>query len=76
MAGEGGGPAAAGGLGRADTTVYRARSGALVFSAGTLSWELGLSPVPGASPQAPHSPERALVRLTLNLLWRVLRRPG
>lgn len=57
----------------AETTIYTAPSGALVFATGTLGWELGLEPVPSASPDAPRAPERALVRLTRNLLDHVLR---
>jgi hypothetical protein len=56
----------------AQTTLYTAASGALVFSSGTLGWELGLEPVPSASPDAPAAPNPYLVRLTRNLLARVL----
>ena len=56
----------------AETTVYEARSGALVFATGTLGWEYGLSPVPQASPDAPSSPDPLLVAMTRNLLARVL----
>ncbi len=59
----------------AETTLYTAPSGALVFSAGTLGWELGLEPVPSASPNAPRAPDPRVVRMTRNLLGRVLR-PG
>jgi hypothetical protein len=58
---------------RAFSTLYRARSGALVFSAGTMGWELGLSPVPSTSPDAPTAPDPRLIRLTQNLLGRMLR---
>ncbi len=61
------------GPGQATSTLYRARSGALVFGSGTLSWELGLEPVPSASPQAPRAPERPVVAITRNLLARALR---
>lgn len=54
------------------STLYRARSGALVFSAGTMGWQLGLSPVPSTSPDAPRAADRRLVRLTENLLGRML----
>ena len=37
----------------AETTLYKARSGAIVFDTGTLGWELALGPVPSASPDAP-----------------------
>lgn len=52
----------------ADSTLYRAPSGATVFASGTLGWQLGLSPVTSASPDAPHEPNAGLVRLTQNLL--------
>ena len=61
-------------ISRADTTLYTARSGALVFSTGTLGWELGLEPVPSASPDAPRSPDLRVVRMTRNLLAHVLAR--
>jgi hypothetical protein len=54
------------------TTLYTARSGALVFSTGTLGWELGLEPVPSASPNAPRAPDSRVVKMTRNLLARVL----
>ena len=57
----------------ADTTLRGLRSGALVFDTGTLGWELGLAPVPSASPDAPQAPDPRLVRMTRNLLGRVLR---
>jgi hypothetical protein len=56
----------------AQTTLYRARSGALVFATGTLGWAYGLSPVPQASPDAPPAPDRRVVAMTRNLLARVL----
>lgn len=56
----------------AQTTLYTARSGALVFNAGTLGWELGLEPVPSASPEAPAQPNPHLVAITRNLLAHVL----
>ncbi|HEX2016983.1 MAG TPA: N,N-dimethylformamidase beta subunit family domain-containing protein, partial [Solirubrobacteraceae bacterium] len=65
-------PGTAGPSARGDTTLYRARSGALVFGSGTLGWELGLSPVLAASPEAPSSPDAGLVALTRNLLDRML----
>jgi hypothetical protein len=37
----------------AQTTIDTARSGAIVFDTGTMGWELGLEPVPSASPDAP-----------------------
>ena len=59
----------------AQTTMYQARSGAVVFNAGTLGWELGLEPVPSASPEAPARPNPHLVALTRNLIAHVLARP-
>lgn len=56
----------------AHSVLYRAGSGALVFSAGTMGWQLGLSPVPSTSPDAPRAPDPRLVRLTRNLLGRML----
>jgi len=56
----------------AQTTLYAARSGALVFNSGTLGWELGLEPVPSASPVAPRAPNPYLVAITRNLLAHVL----
>lgn len=58
----------------AQTTLYTARSGALVFSSGTLGWELGLEPVPSASPDAPGAPDPRVVGITRNLLAHVLGR--
>jgi hypothetical protein len=58
----------------AETTLYTARSGALVFATGTLGWEYALSPVPQASPDAPLAPDPRVVRMTRNLLARVLAR--
>ncbi len=56
----------------AQTTIYTARSGALVFNTGTLGWELGLEPVPSASPDAPLAPDPRVVAMTRNLLAHVL----
>jgi hypothetical protein len=56
----------------AQTTLYTARSGAIVFGTGTLGWELALEPVPSASPDAPRRPDPRVVRMTRNLLDRVL----
>jgi hypothetical protein len=43
-----------------------------------LGWELGLQPVPSASPDAPIEPEPQVVSMTRNLLTHVLKlkRPG
>lgn len=54
------------------TTMYTARSGALVFASGTLGWEYALSPVPQASPDAPLAPDPRVVAMTRNLLAHVL----
>jgi hypothetical protein len=56
----------------AETTLYTARSGALVFATGTLGWLYALSPVPQASPDAPRAPDARVVAMTRNLLARVL----
>ena len=56
----------------ADSTLYTARSGALVFATGTLGWEYALAPVPQASPDAPLKPDPRVVAMTRNLLARVL----
>ncbi len=60
----------------AETTLYTARSGALVFATGTLGWEYALSPVPQASPDAPLAPDPRVVAMTRNLLARVLAGQG
>ena len=57
---------------QAHSVLYRAPSGALVFSSGTMGWQLGLTPVPSTSPDAPTAPDPRLVRLTQNLLGRML----
>jgi hypothetical protein len=59
---------------QAQTTLYEARSGALVFATGTLGWEYALSPVPQASPDAPRASDPRVVAMTRNLLARVLAR--
>jgi hypothetical protein len=56
----------------AETTLYTAPSGAIVFNTGTLGWELGLEPVPSASPDAPRAPDPRVVAMTRNLLEHVL----
>jgi len=56
----------------AETTLYEARSGALVFATGTLGWEYALAPVPQASPDAPRAPDPRVVAMTRNLLAHVL----
>jgi hypothetical protein len=61
------------GQNRAQTTVYTAPSGALVFNTGTLGWELGLEPVPSASPNAPRAPDPRVVTMTRNVIEHVLR---
>ncbi len=59
-----------------ETTLYTARSGALVFATGTLGWEYALSPVPQASPDVPLAPDRRVVAMTRNLLAHVLADAG
>jgi hypothetical protein len=60
--------------GAAQTTLYEARSGAIVFATGTLGWEYGLEAVPQASPDAARKPDRRVVAITRNLLAHVLAR--
>jgi hypothetical protein len=55
-------------------SLYTAKSGALVFSSGTLGWQLGLSPMPAESPDAPRRADPRLVKLTENLFDRMLGR--
>jgi hypothetical protein len=56
----------------AQSTIYTAPSGALVFATGTLGWEYALSPVPQASPDVPRAPDPRVVAMTRNLLARAL----
>jgi hypothetical protein len=56
----------------AETTLYTAPSGALVFATGTLGWVYGLEPVPQASPDVPTAPDPRVVAMTRNLLTHVL----
>lgn len=65
-------PTPAPGQDLAETTLYTARSGVLVFNTGTLGWELGLEPIPSASPDAPRTPDPQVVAMTRNLLDHVL----
>jgi hypothetical protein len=58
--------------GLSQSTLYTTASHALVFSSGTMGWQQGLSPVPDASPDAPRVVDPRLVRLTENLLDRML----
>jgi hypothetical protein len=67
-------PVAGPGEDLAETTIYTAPSGAIVFDTGTMGWELGLEPVPSASPDAPRAPDPRVVAMTRNLIARVLRR--
>jgi len=60
----------------AETTLYTARSGALVFATGTLGWEYALSPVPQASPDVPSAPDARVVAMTRNVLARALAGAG
>jgi hypothetical protein len=41
-----------------------------------MGWELGLEPVPSASPDAPLAPDPRVVAMTRNVIARVLRRSG
>jgi len=61
-------------VGSSQSTLYTAPSGALVFSSGTMGWQLGLSPVADASPDAPRRGDPRLVRLTDNLFAHMLGR--
>jgi hypothetical protein len=54
-------------LGVGQSTLYTAQSGALVFSSGTLGWQLGLTAMPDESPDAPRAADPRLVKLTENL---------
>jgi hypothetical protein len=65
-------PALDRGHGLAETTIYTATLGAIVFNTGTLGWELALEPVPSASPDAPRAPDPRVVAMTRNLLAHVL----
>jgi hypothetical protein len=56
----------------AQSTLYTASSGALVFATGTLGWLYGLSPVPEASPDVPRAPDPRVVAMTRNVLDRAL----
>jgi hypothetical protein len=58
--------------GVAQTTLYEAPSGALVFASGTLGWIYGLEAVPQASPDVPRAPDARVVAMTENLLARAL----
>jgi hypothetical protein len=72
MSSEAGEPRPGRGQHLAQATLYAAPSGALVWGSGTLGWELGLEPVPSASPEAPAKPNPHLVAMTRNLLAHVL----
>jgi hypothetical protein len=54
------------------STLYSGQSGAIVFDSGTLGWELGLDPVPSASPDVPRVPDARVVAMTRNLLAHAL----
>jgi hypothetical protein len=60
----------------AQSTLYSAPSGAIVFDSGTLGWELGLDPVPSASPDVPRAPDPRVVAMTRNVLAHVLGGPA
>jgi hypothetical protein len=69
---EPGEPAPGPGENLAQTTLHTTPTGATVFNTGTLGWELGLEPVPSASPDAPLTPGPPVVAMTRNLLAHVL----
>src|ERR1035437_8875881 len=60
----------------AESTLYTASSGALVFATGTLGWLYALSPVPEASPDVPIVPDARVEGMTRNVLARALAGPG
>jgi hypothetical protein len=60
----------------AQSTLYEARSGALVFASGTLGWLYALAPVPEAGEGVPRAPDPRVVGMTRNLLARALARGG
>lgn len=55
-----------------ETTLFTARSGALVFATGMLGWLYGLNPIPGASANMPRQPSYAIVQMTRNVIARAL----
>ena len=57
------------------TTLYTARSGALVFASGTLGWNFGVAPLADPSADVRRPPDPRLVALTRNLLDRMLAQP-
>jgi hypothetical protein len=61
---------------RGETTLYTARSGALVFATGTLGWGFGVAPLADPSADARRAPDPRLVALTRNLLDRMLAQRG
>ncbi len=69
---EAGEPVPSPGENLAQTTIDTTHTGAIVFNTGTLGWELGLEPVPSASPDAPLAPDPRVVAITRNLLAHVL----
>jgi hypothetical protein len=54
------------------TTLYEARSRALVFATGTLGWNFGIAPLPDPSADVRRAADARLVALTRNLLDRML----
>jgi hypothetical protein len=74
MSTEPGEPAPGPGENLAQATLYQTREHGLVFNSGTLGWELGLEPIPSASPEAPRAPDPRVVAMTRNLLARALGR--
>jgi hypothetical protein len=56
----------------AETTLFTAPSGALVFATGTMGWLYGLEPIPGAAANMRPTRSAAVVRMTENVLARAL----
>jgi hypothetical protein len=61
---------------RGETTLYTARSGALVFASGTLGWGFGVAPLADPSSDVRRAADPRLVALTRNLLDRMLAQRG
>ena len=55
-----------------NSSIYKARSGALVFATGSMDWAWALSPG-GNSDGAHNNVRQSLQRLTVNVLNRMLR---
>jgi hypothetical protein len=70
------GPRPIGAPKRGQTTLYSARSGALVFATGTLGWGFGVAPLADPSSDVRRPADPRLVALTRNLLGRMLAQRG